>query len=232
MRKRASRAAVVGFFGALAALVFVQRVGGVTPAATLPASIVDGRAPVPATTETAVFAGGCFWGIQAVFQHVKGVVTATSGYSGGWTDRPSYETVSTGRTGHAESVRVVFNPSQVSYAKLLEVFFSVAHDPTQLNRQESDVGTQYRSVLFTTSPEQKKTAESYIDQLNKSKVFKSPIVTQVSAFKDFFVAEAYHQDYATQHPREPYIMIYDAPKVANLKRQFPALYTDKLARHE
>src|SRR6185503_1042974 len=141
---------------------------------------------------------------------------------------PSYEDVTTGRTGHAESVRVVFDPSQVTYGKLLEVFFSVAHDPTQLNRQGPDVGTQYRSALFYQSPEQKKTAEAYIDQLNKSHAFRTPIVTQVAPFKAFFLAEGYHQNYAEMNPREPYIMMYDAPKVANLKKQFPAVYTDKL----
>jgi peptide-methionine (S)-S-oxide reductase len=201
-----------------------------TAAALVTPRIASASAPV--ATETAVFAGGCFWGIQSVFQHIKGVVTATSGYAGGWVDNPSYEDVSTGRTGHAESVRVVFDPSQVSYGKLLEVFMSVGHDPTQLNRQGPDVGTQYRSALFYTSPEQKKTADAYIKQLNDSHAFKSRVVTQVVPFKDFFAAEGYHQEYAEKNPRDPYIMINDAPKVMHLKRQFPTMYTDRLAGHE
>jgi peptide-methionine (S)-S-oxide reductase len=229
---RGRRIGALAFFGVVAGLMFTQRVAGARRAVTLPAPAVDVRTPNPMATETAVFAGGCFWGIQSVFQHVKGVVTATSGYSGGSTTGPSYEDVSTGRTGHAESVRVVFDPSQVSYAQLLEVFFSVAHDPTQLNRQGPDVGTQYRSALFYQSPEQKKTAEAYIDQLNKSHVFRAPIVTQVAPFKEFYIAEGYHQDYAEKNPRDPYIMINDAPKVVNLKKQFAALYSEKLAGHE
>jgi len=229
---RGSRIGALAFFGVVAALIFTQRVAGAPRAVTVPPPAVDIRAPNPAATETAVFAGGCFWGIQSVFQHVKGVATATSGYSGGTVSKPGYEEVSTGGTGHAESVRVVFDPAQISYAQLLEVFFSVAHDPTQLNRQGPDVGTQYRSALFYQSPEQKKTAEAYIDQLNKSRVFARPIVTQVTAFKDFYIAEAYHQNYAETHPRDPYIVINDAPKVVNLKRQFPQLYSEKLAGHE
>lgn len=232
MRVRASRIASIGFLAALAALAFVSWVGRASHTERRSAAAGEVKTPVAGTTETAVFAGGCFWGIQAVFQHVKGVVTATSGYSGGWTDRPTYEQVSSGRTGHAESVRVIFDPSQVSYAKLLEVFLSVAHDPTQLNRQGPDVGTQYRSALFVTSPEQKRTAEAYIAQLNNSKALRSPIVTQVQAFKDFYIAEPHHQDYARRNPREPYIVMYDAPKVANLKRQFPTLYTDQVAGYE
>ncbi|HEY9226195.1 MAG TPA: peptide-methionine (S)-S-oxide reductase MsrA [Gemmatimonadaceae bacterium] len=227
-RTTSRRAAILALFTVLAGVMFTYRVAGASHSVKLPAPEVDLRTP-GAATETAVFAGGCFWGIQWVFQHVKGVVTATSGYAGGWTDKPSYEDVSSGRTGHAEAVRVVFDPSQVSYAKLLEVFFSVAHDPTTLNRQGPDVGTQYRSALFYFSPEQKKTAESYIDQLNKSRVFKSPIVTQVAPYKAFFNAEAYHQGYAERNPRDPYIMINDAPKVRALKAQFPALWSDGLA---
>lgn len=200
---------------------------GLLTAAMLSPSVT--RAAMPRATETVVFAGGCFWGIQSVFQHVKGVVTATSGYAGGWVDNPSYEAVSSGRTGHAEAVRVVYDPSQVSYAKLLEIFFSVAHDPTQLNRQGPDVGTQYRSALYYTTPEQKKATETYIKQLNDSHVFRLPIVTQVNPFKEFFVAEAHHQEYAEKNPRDPYIMINDAPKVLALRKQFPSLYSDKLA---
>jgi len=182
----------------------------------------------PPKTETAVFAGGCFWGIQAVFQHTKGVTSAVSGYSGGWTSKPSYEMVGSGTTGHAESVQVTFDPARISYATLLKIFFSVAHDPTQLNRQGPDVGTQYRSSLFYMSDEQKKTAQAYIDELNKAHVFPRPIVTEVAKYKAFYPAEAYHQDYAELHPDEPYIAINDAPKVVNLRKQFPELYKDAI----
>jgi len=182
----------------------------------------------PPKTETAVFAGGCFWGIQAVFQHTKGVTSAVSGYSGGWTSKPSYEMVGSGTTGHAESVQVTFDPARISYATLLKIFFSVAHDPTQLNRQGPDVGTQYRSSLFYLSDEQKKTAQAYIDELNKAHVFPRPIVTEVVKYKAFYPAEAYHQDYAELHPDEPYIAINDAPKVVNLRKQFPELYKDAI----
>jgi peptide-methionine (S)-S-oxide reductase len=206
-------------------MLFVQRSSGAARAVTLPAPARDVRTS-SAKTETAVFAGGCFWGIQAVFQHTKGVQSAISGYAGGWTDKPGYEMVSTGTTGHAESVRVTFDPAQVSYGQLLKIFFSVAHDPTQLNRQGPDVGTQYRSSLFYMSPEQKQAADAYIEQLNKAHVFSKPIVTQVVAYKAFFPAEAYHQNYAETHPDDPYIVYNDAPKVANLKKQFPDLYRD------
>jgi peptide-methionine (S)-S-oxide reductase len=177
--------------------------------------------------QTAVVAGGCFWGIQAVFQHVKGVISATSGYSGGEAKTAEYEVVSTGETGHAESVKVVYDPSQITYGELLRVFFSVAHDPTQLNRQGPDDGTQYRSVIFYGSDEQKKIAQAYIAQLDKARIFSSPIVTQVVPLKAFYPAEAYHQDYATRHPDQPYIVYNDAPKVVHLKQQFPELYTGK-----
>jgi peptide-methionine (S)-S-oxide reductase len=163
---------------------------------------------------------------------VKGVVSATSGYAGGTMDRPSYEDVGSGSTGHAESVRVVFDPSQVTYGQLLRVFFSVAHDPTELNRQGPDVGTQYRSAIFYMNDEQKKTAEAYIEQLSKSHAYSKPIVTQVAPLKAFYIAEAYHQNYAELHPDEIYIRINDAPKVVNLKKEFPAIYTEKSAAHE
>ncbi len=227
-----TRRAVLGLFAIVAGVIVTHRVANASHAVRLPAPDLDVRSPTPAATETVVFAGGCFWGVQWVFQHVKGVVTATSGYAGGWVDKPSYEDVTTGRTGHAEAVRVVFDPSQVSYGKLLEVFFSVAHDPTQLNRQGPDVGTQYRSALFFTSPEQKQTTEAYIKQLDAARAFKSRIVTQVVSLKAFFVAEAYHQNFAEMNPRHPYIMMHDAPKVIELKRMFPAIYSEKLAGHE
>jgi peptide-methionine (S)-S-oxide reductase len=217
---------VVATFAAVAALLFVQRFANASRAVTVPAPALD--IPSTAKTETAVFAGGCFWGIQAVFQHMKGVTSATSGYSGGWIDRPSYEMVSSGTTGHAESVRVVYDPSQVSYATLLKVFFSVAHDPTELNRQGPDVGTQYRSSLFYMNPEQKQQADAYIKQLNAAHVYPKPIVTQVVAYKAFYPAEDYHQDYAESHPADPYIVINDAPKVANLKKHYPELYRDAI----
>jgi peptide-methionine (S)-S-oxide reductase len=181
--------------------------------------------------DTVVFAGGCFWGVQGVFQHVKGVQTATSGYSGGSVANPSYEQVSSGRTGHAEAVRVVYDPSKVSYAKLLEVFFGVAHNPTELDRQGPDVGTQYRSAVFYTSDEQRQATQGYIAQLEKSGVVKRKIVTQVAPLRGFAVAEAYHQDYATLHPEQPYIRYNDAPKIAQLKEQYPQLWSDKLAAH-
>ena len=177
--------------------------------------------------QTAVVAGGCFWGIQAVFQHVKGVKSATSGYSGGEAKTAQYEIVSTGETGHAESVKITYDPAQVTYGELLRVFFSVAHDPTQLNRQGPDDGTQYRSVIFYGNDEQKKIAEAYIAQLDKAKVFPRTIVTQVVPLKAFYPAEDYHQNYATLHPNQPYIVFNDAPKVAHLKQQFPELYTGK-----
>ncbi|HWJ14683.1 MAG TPA: peptide-methionine (S)-S-oxide reductase MsrA [Gemmatimonadaceae bacterium] len=186
----------------------------------------------PAKTETIVFAGGCFWGIQSVFQHTKGVVSATSGYAGGNVAKPSYEDVSSGQTGHAESVKVVFDPSQVSYEQLLKIFFSVAHDPTELNRQGPDVGTQYRSAVFYLTDAQKQETEAYIAQLGAAHAYKQPIVTQVAKLKEFYRAEDYHQNYAELHPDQPYIAINDAPKVVNLKKSFPQLYTDKLASHE
>ena len=175
--------------------------------------------------ETAVVAGGCFWGIQAVFQHVKGVHSATSGYSGGTVKNPDYETVSSGSTGHAESVKIVYDPSKVTYGELLRVFFSVALDPTELNRQGPDKGTQYRSVIFYSNDEQKHIAEAYIAQLDQAKVFRRPIVTQVVPLQAFYEAEDYHQNYAKMHPNDPYIVFNDAPKVANLRREFPELYS-------
>jgi peptide-methionine (S)-S-oxide reductase len=189
------------------------------------------QAPPVAQLDTVVFAGGCFWGVQAVFQHTKGVVTATSGYSGGTVANPGYELVSSGRTGHAESVRVVYDPAKVSYQQLLTVFFTVAHDPTELNRQGPDVGTQYRSALFYTSEAQRQAAQAYIAQLQKSGAVKGKIVTEVAPLRGFTVAEAYHQDYATLHPDQPYIMYNDAPKIAALRRQFPQLWSDRLAAH-
>jgi peptide-methionine (S)-S-oxide reductase len=174
--------------------------------------------------EVAVLAGGCFWGVDAVFKHVKGVINVGSGYSGGAATTADYETVSEGRSGHAESVKVTYDPSVVSYETLLKIFFSIAHDPTQLNRQGPDVGTQYRSVIFYGTEDQKHAAQSYIAQLTASKAYSRPIVTEVVPLQAFFVAEAYHQDYLAQHLTQPYIVYNDLPKVESLRVKFPELY--------
>lgn len=181
----------------------------------------------PLADETAYFAGGCFWGVDAVYKHVKGVKLVESGYSGGTRESPSYEAVSSGMTGHAESVRVVYDPAKVSYRDLLRVFFAVAHDPTQLNRQGPDYGTQYRSAIFFVNVAQQKEALSFIDSLTAAKTFKQAIVTQVVAFRAFYRAEEYHQNYLALHPDEPYIVYNDAPKLVHLKKAFPDLYTGK-----
>jgi peptide-methionine (S)-S-oxide reductase len=195
--------------------------------AAVPSPVADEARATAAGKQTAVVAGGCFWGIQAVFQHVKGVVNATSGYSGGSAKTADYETVSGGRTGHAESVEIVYDPAQITYGELLRIFFSVAHDPTEFDRQGPDEGTQYRSVIFYGNGEQKRIAEAYIAQLDQAKVFGHKIVTQVVPLKGFYPAEAHHQNYAALHPDNPYIVYNDAPKVANLRREFPELYTGK-----
>jgi peptide-methionine (S)-S-oxide reductase len=174
--------------------------------------------------QTAVLAGGCFWGVQGVFEHVRGVQRVVSGYAGGEAATAQYEIVSTGTTGHAESVKITFDPVQISYGQLLQIAFSVAFDPTQLDRQGPDSGTQYRSEIFYADESQKRLASAYIDQLNKSHAFPRPIVTRVDSLKAFFPAEDYHQDYLFHHPMQPYIAIYDLPKVENLKRVFPDLY--------
>ena len=193
----------------------------------VPNPAVDSALATSPGQQTAVLAGGCFWGVQAVFQHVKGVTSATSGYSGGSAKTAQYETVSDGNTGHAESVKITFDPSQVTYGQLLHVFFSVATDPTELNRQGPDTGTQYRSVIFYANDEQKRIAESYIAQLGQAKVFSGRIVTQVVPLKAFYPAEDYHQNYATLHPDNPYIAMNDAPKVEHLREEFPAMYKEK-----
>jgi peptide-methionine (S)-S-oxide reductase len=190
------------------------------PPPTLDAKAADGM-------QTAVVAGGCFWGVQGVFQHTAGVVSAISGYAGGAKETAEYETVSTGTTGHAESVKIRFDPKRISYGKILQIFFSVAHDPTQLDRQGPDVGTQYRSEIFTLNDEQKKIAETYIAQLDAAKFYKKPIVTKVGTLQGFFPAETYHQDYLTLHPNQPYIAYYDIPKIRNLKKMFADRYIDK-----
>jgi peptide-methionine (S)-S-oxide reductase len=177
--------------------------------------------------QTAVFAGGCFWGIEAVFEHVKGVTDARSGYAGGEKRTAEYERVSDGDTGHAESVKVTFDPSKVSYRELLTVFFTVAHDPTEVNRQGPDVGKQYRSAIFYLNDEQKKLATDYIDNINRSKALPKPVATEVAPLKEFYEAEAYHQDYLAQHPDQPYIVYNDLPKLEALKKKFPDLYVEK-----
>jgi peptide-methionine (S)-S-oxide reductase len=181
-------------------------------------------APKDATSEVAVLAGGCFWGVQGVFQHVKGVSNAVSGYAGGDMAKPSYDAVSTGSTGHAEAVRISFDPKVVSYAQILQIYFSVAHDPTQLNRQGPDHGSQYRSAVFPTTPQQSAIAKAYIAQLDQAHTYPAPIVTKIEGDKPFYAAEAYHQDFLVRNPTYPYIVYNDLPKVEDLKRLFPAVY--------
>lgn len=183
-------------------------------------------AGVAASTDTAVFAGGCFWGVEAVFDHLEGVSTAVSGYAGGKVRSPSYELVSSGTTGHAESVLVVYDPSRISYDQLLQIYFTVAHDPTQLNRQGPDVGPQYRSAVFYRTAAQRDAAQRYIARLTAAKVYRDPIVTEVAPLDGFSPAEAYHQDYLVHHPHQPYIVINDLPKLKELRRRFPALYRE------
>jgi peptide-methionine (S)-S-oxide reductase len=215
--------------GLLALLLVAGMV--VSPAAArqsggIPAPLENTALSAKPGEQSVVFAGGCFWGIQAVFQHVKGVISATSGYSGGEAKTAEYRTVSTGSTGHAESVKVVYDPSQVTSGQLLHVFFSVAHDPTELNRQGPDEGSQYRSAVFYTTPDQLRITQAYIEQLDKAHTFKHTIVTQVVPLKAFYPAEAYHQNYATVHPDSMYIRFNDAPKVENLKAEFPQVYRE------
>jgi len=216
-------------FAALALVVLMALIAGSSPAKNrlFPSPAVDSPKASQSGKQTMVVAGGCFWGIQAVFQHVKGVTNATSGYSGGQANTAEYELVSSGQTGHAESVKVTYDPSEITYGELLKIFFSVAHDPTELNRQGPDEGTQYRSVIFYNGDEQKRIAEAYIAQLDAAKVFSNKIVTQVVPLKGFYTAEAYHQDYASNHPTDGYIMFNDAPKVSHLRKAFPELYTGK-----
>ena len=224
--------------GAVAALALAAAIGGslIGPlpsasageeAVTIPAPAVDEHMTPGGGLQTAIIAGGCFWGVQGVFQHVKGVESAVSGYSGGKKDKPSYEDVTTGATGHAESVEIKFDPAKISYGKILHIFFSVAHNPTQLNYQGPDHGTQYRSAIFTLNDEQKKVAGAYIAQLDKSGVYPEKIVTEVTPAGTFFAAEDYHQDYLTLHPNQPYIAYNDIPKVENLKAMFPDVWQDK-----
>lgn len=196
-------------------------------AVSLPDPAVDAPAATKSGLQTAVFAGGCFWGVEAVFERVRGVTDAVSGYSGGTAETADYRKVSAGTTRHAEAVQVTYDPSKVSYGQLLKVFFSVAHNPTELNRQGPDTGPQYRSAIFYADEAQKRVAQAYISQLQAAKSFPRPIVTELTALQAFYKAEAYHQDYVVHHPDQPYIVHHDLPKIANLKKQFPQLYLER-----
>ena len=215
---------------ALAAFAYLGVVGSSVAeekAVKLPAPAMDTPATAQAGSDTAVFAGGCFWGVQAVFQHTRGVLNAVSGYAGGDKASASYSLIGSGRTGHAESVQISYDPKQISYGKLLQIYFSVAHDPTTLNYQGPDHGTQYRSAVFYQNATQKQVTERYMAQLDAAKVFPGKIVTQLAPLTAFYPAEAYHQDYATLNPNQPYIARFDRPKIANLKAVMPELYRDK-----
>jgi peptide-methionine (S)-S-oxide reductase len=221
---------IIGVLAALAIALAVASPWSGTAGSALttpvPAAGFDNPLAPKSSTETMVVAGGCFWGVQAVFQSVRGVISSTSGYAGGTKDTAEYEIVSTGRTGHAESVKVVYDPSRISYGQLLKVFFSVAHDPTQLNQQGPDVGRQYRSAIFYADDTQRGIARAYIEQLDAAKVFRRKIVTEVTQLQKFYDAEAYHQGYFFNHPLEPYIIINDKPKVGALRKQFPELFVE------
>jgi peptide-methionine (S)-S-oxide reductase len=213
------------FLLSLLALIFCAGCEAATNS-PLPAASTDTPLAKTPGKQTAVFAGGCFWGVQSVFERVKGVVATTAGYSGGSARTATYAQVTTETTGHAESVQVVYDPSKITYGQLLRIFFSVAHDPTQLNRQGPDVGTSYRSAIFYSNEDQHRIAAAYIAQLDSAKVFAGPIVTQVVPLKGFYDAESYHQDYALHNPNNPYILVCDRPKIGALKQQFPELFQD------
>lgn len=206
---------------AICAGLAAARSGAAEAARAIPAPNQENAAPDAATTETAILAGGCFWGVQGVFQHVEGVTSAISGYAGGDRSMATYGNVTTGTTGHAESVQITFDPRRISYGRILQIFFSVAHDPTQLNRQGPDVGTQYRSAIFPRSPEQGRIARAYIAQLNQARVFDAAIVTRIEAGRTFYDAEPYHQDFMTRNQSHPYIVAHDLPKIGELRRFFP-----------
>jgi peptide-methionine (S)-S-oxide reductase len=211
----------------LAAAAAIAVYAPASAATSLPDPAADISLTGVAGSQTAVFSGGCFWGVEGVFEHVKGVSKVVSGYVGGNMGTASYEQVSSGRTGHAESVYITYDPMRISYGQLLKVFFAVAHDPTELNRQGPDSGTQYRSAIFYANADQKRVAAAYIAQLQVAHTFHRPIVTQVTPLKEFYDAETYHQDYLAQHPNQPYIVINDLPKIDRLKRELPALYVSK-----
>ena len=212
---------------AIVPFIFTLACNVASATVAIPDPVIDAPLAAAKGEQTAVLAGGCFWGVQAVYKHVRGVTDAKSGNCGGDAKSAEYEIVSSGNTGHAESVMIKYDPSQISFGQLLKVFFSVAHNPTELNRQGPDIGTQYRSAIFCSTEEQKRIADAYIDQLNKAKVFDRRIVTEVTTGKTFYQAEAYHQDYAELHPDNPYIVAHDLPKLANLRKQFPNLYVKK-----
>jgi peptide-methionine (S)-S-oxide reductase len=229
---KAAGIAVLTLFVALGAALFAAHVGVLPPpranaSIAIPAPTVDEPMGKPGASETAVLAGGCFWGVQGVFQHVKGVTQAVSGYAGGIASTARYETVGTGTTGHAESVRITYDPSQVTFGQLLHVFFAVVHDPTELNRQGPDVGEQYRSAIFPQNDMQQRIADAYIAQLNQAKVFDAPVVTLTKRDSGFFPAEDYHQDYLNSHPTAMYIVANDLPKLDDLRQVFPDLYREQ-----
>jgi peptide-methionine (S)-S-oxide reductase len=223
--------AALAVFLALALALFAALDGPgrsrATASATIPGPALDEPAGGAVTSATAVLAGGCFWGVQGVYQHVKGVSSAVSGYAGGDASTAHYETVGTGNTGHAESVRITYDPNQVSFGQLLHIFFAVVHDPTELNRQGPDVGEQYRSAIFPQNEVQKRVADAYIAQLNQAKVFDAPVVTLTDRDSGFFPAEDYHQDYLNSNPTAPYIATNDMPKLDGLRQMFPELYRDR-----
>jgi len=229
--KNAIRPAVLAVVLTVAVMAAGACGGGPFPraaaSATIPGPLIDEPAGTPGASETAVLAGGCFWGVQGVFQHVRGVSQAVSGYAGGEASTAQYSTVETGTTGHAESVRITYDPSQVKFGQLLHIFFAVVHDPTELNRQGPDVGNQYRSAIFPQSDAQQKIADAYIAQLNQAKVFDAPVVTRTDRDSGFFPAEDYHQDYLNSNPTAPYIAINDMPKLDGLKQLFPDLYREQ-----
>jgi peptide-methionine (S)-S-oxide reductase len=230
-RSRAGTACRYGAMMLFAVGVYVfwghDRAQAAEGATLIPPPAADEPAPAGGALQSVVLAGGCFWGVQAVYQHVEGVHQAVSGYAGGTGANPSYEQVSSGRTGHAEAVQVTFDPHKVSLGKILQIFFSVAHDPTQLNRQGPDFGTQYRSAVFFSDESGKRVAQSYVAQLDRATVFHRPIVTRIDPLTKFYPAEAYHQNYALTHPHNAYIVINDLPKVDNLKQMFPDVYREQ-----
>jgi peptide-methionine (S)-S-oxide reductase len=221
------RVSVAAPIGALTLAIALVAYSFSSPAKSLPDPAVDLPRAGVRGLQAAVFAGGCFWGVEGVFEHVRGVTGVVSGYTGGAAEAARYEAVSSGRTGHAESVRITYDPSQVSYGQLLKVFFAVAHDPTEQSRQGPDVGPQYRSVIFYADTAQQRVAAAYIAQLQKARAFPRPVVTELAPLEGFHDAEAYHQDYMARHPNQPYIVVNDLPKLDALKRLFPSLYVGK-----
>ena len=221
----ADKVLLIAVIIAVAVGFYLARGASAESAVKLPPPAFD--LPAAGATQTAVFAGGCFWGVQAVFQHTEGVLNAVSGYSGGARETANYQAIGSGATGHAEAVQVTYDPRKISYGKLLQIYFSVAHDPTQLNRQGPDHGTQYRSAIFYSDAGQRQVAERYVAQLDAAQAFPRKIVTQLAPLEAFYPAEDYHQDYATLHPTSPYIAAFDLPKIANLKSMMPEVFREK-----